>query len=357
MNRRIVEIYGGGGVGGAAQHLRLLCRGLSERGFDVVFLSLPPHSIAEAISAMGIQTVRAGSFREALTWLSRSGRGYIRHVHGTRALLVGLAAGGVLVRTVHSFIEQDYASPWRRWPALLLDRWSFRRARLIITVSQALAVHLAHRGCPPRRIVTIHNGVTPPPPAKARETILAEAGWPEDVLLLFMAARLHPLKGVDRAVAVLPHIPSARLLVFGEGPLRDELLRQAVEYGVAERLRLAGFSPEVRAYLGGADCVLMPSRQEGLPFTAVEAMAAGVPVVATDLPGLREALGDAAVYTTGEPEDLARAVAEAVARRQELAQRGLERYRQEFSAEAFLAATEQALCTAEASTPGELRAP
>jgi glycosyltransferase involved in cell wall biosynthesis len=110
------------------------------------------------------------------------------------------------------------------------------------------------------------------------------------LLHVLTAARLSPEKGVDDLIAAVAMLApdAARLTVLGEGPLRSELERQAVELAV--EARFAGWSPDVIGELRDADVFVLASHHEGMPFAVLEAMASGVPVVATSTPGSAEAL-------------------------------------------------------------------
>jgi glycosyltransferase involved in cell wall biosynthesis len=128
------------------------------------------------------------------------------------------------------------------------------------------------------------------------------------------AGRLSPEKGVD---VLLDAWAMARrrgalgtLCLVGEGPERADLERRARDHGILGAVRFAGPADDVAPWLGAADAFVLPSRTEGLSVALLEAMAAGLPVVATDVGGTRDAAGGAAVLV---PPDDPRALAEALA--------------------------------------------
>lgn len=104
--------------------------------------------------------------------------------------------------------------------------------------------------------------------------------------------RLSPEKGFDVAIRALRDVPEATLVIVGGGSEQAGLEELAREVGVAERLELIGWSDEPRRYLAGFDAFVLPSRQEGFPLAVVEAMLAGVPVVAADVGSVGEAVVD-----------------------------------------------------------------
>lgn len=141
---------------------------------------------------------------------------------------------------------------------------------------------------------TVVNGISLPPPEPAdRATLLAGWGLPKDASLLVAVGRLVEQKDHATAVAALASLPSSVVLVIvGGGPLAGRLREQAAALGVGDRLVLAGPRSDARSILGAADVAVLPSRWEGLPLVGLEALAAGVPLVATSCRGTRELLRD-----------------------------------------------------------------
>lgn len=115
---------------------------------------------------------------------------------------------------------------------------------------------------------------------------------PQDVKLLGTVARLHPLKRIDLAISVLPHLPQAHLAIAGQGPDAERLHGIAKDAGVADRVHFVGEMPpeKVADFLACLDVFVFPSAAETFGLAAVEAAQAGVPVIATPLPVLREVL-------------------------------------------------------------------
>jgi len=168
--------------------------------------------------------------------------------------------------------------------------------------------------------------------------------------VVLAAGRLSPEKGfgvlVEAAAAVCRENPAAGFVLFGEGALRGELERRVAELGLAGRFVLPGFRTDLDALLGAADVVVLPSFTEGLPNVALEASAAGVPVVATAVGGTPEAVADGEtglLVPPGRPDRIAARVGELrgdAGVRARLGAAGRERMRTEFTfdaqAEAYL---------------------
>ena len=184
-----------------------------------------------------------------------------------------------------------------------LDRfhpWRTAAARLtpyFIANSHAGRDALVAAFARPERVVVIHNGVTLAPPVHDRRAWRARLGVAEGTFVAAMVSNIHGNK--DHATLlrawrnVVERHPDATLVLAGRieetgeslGRLRDEL-------GIADRVQFLGAVDDVAGLWGAADLCVHSSLTEGLPNAVLEAMTAGVPVVGTDIPGMREALGD-----------------------------------------------------------------
>jgi glycosyltransferase involved in cell wall biosynthesis len=160
---------------------------------------------------------------------------------------------------------------------------------------------------------TIPNGIPPAPPPSDRAKLEREWGLVPGRRLVVSVGRLTEPKNQGLAIAALAEVPDATLAVLGEGPLRASLEREALHAGVADRVVFAGLRHDAREVIGAADAVVIPSRVEGLPLVALEALAAGTPIVATAVRGLRELLTDGETALLAPPGD-ARLLAAALRR-------------------------------------------
>jgi glycosyltransferase involved in cell wall biosynthesis len=121
-------------------------------------------------------------------------------------------------------------------------------------------------------------------------------GLPDGVKLVGTVARLHPSKGIDGLIAaaarVVTRLPHTRFLLVGDGTERAALERLAHELGIAEHIVFLGERRDVRFLLAGLDLFVLPSREEGMGIVLIEAMATGIPVVATATGGIVEVVED-----------------------------------------------------------------
>ena len=212
----------------------------------------------------------------------------------------GLAAALVTpgVRTVA--VEQlplPLTSGFSRW----WKRAMSRRLDAHVAVGDR-AARMVERdvGLPAGSIRTIHNAVDP-----ATVTRRAQTPRGDGPLVVGALGRLVPQKGYDvllRAVAALGSA-DIRVRVVGEGPERGTLERLAESAGVADRVTFEGWRDDAPAVLASFDVLVLPSRDEGFPLSIVEAMLAGVPVIATDVGSVGEAITDGETGLLVPPDD------------------------------------------------------
>jgi glycosyltransferase involved in cell wall biosynthesis len=174
-----------------------------------------------------------------------------------------------------------------RLRALALLRTSpLRLAKEIIVPSGYLRRIVCGWGFPQERVRLVYNSVPPASPAQTAPVMLP--AWSGKTLIT--VCRLVRWKGVDALIRLLPQLPETRLVVAGDGHMRAEFSALASTAGVAERVLFLGDVPHasVREYLRQADAFVLNSSYEGLPHVVLEAMAAHIPVIATNAGGTGE---------------------------------------------------------------------
>lgn len=230
-----------------------------------------------------------------------------------------------------------------------LNRWSLPSAARVVTVCGEFAEQLARAGVPAGRIFVRHNAIGPAVPAEEEEVreLRHRLGVDSGEPVILAVGRMSREKGhVDliSAVGQLRHLDpelNFKLVIVGDGPERERVERLAAELAISERVVLAGHVDDLRAYYALADVLAMPSHSEGSPLALLEAMAAGVPVVATRVGGVPEIVADGESALLVAPKD-ARAFAIALARVlrdlqlvRTLSANALKRSRQDFSPEVY----------------------
>ena len=248
-------------------------------------------------------------------------RAEIVHTHGYRADVVGgsaaRAAGRPTVTTVHGFTGGSLRNRFYE----LVQRRAFRRFSAVVPVSRPLAAMLERDGIPAARLHPITNGYDAARTLLARDAARRELGIEGDGPVVGFVARLVEAKGLGtllRAIASPSAPADARVAVLGDGPDRARFEALARTLGVAERVTWCGPRREAARLFPAFDVFALPSHREGTPIVILEAMAAGVPVVASRVGGIPDLVGEDALLV--EPED-AEALAAALATRSDDAHR------------------------------------
>ena len=291
---------------GAERMVYELARRLDRGRFDVQVAALRGGAVADWLSEAGIKTTvldvrgKWDIARAAkLVGLLRRERIDILHTHLFHADLVGrLAAWRVgsirLVHTVHTAEAR-----WRPWQ-FAFTRRTDRLCDRIVAVSESARDHHARLSrLPHSKYTVIPNGIDPAEFARdenTRRQLRAEWGLADDDVLAATVGRLSEEKGVETLLAAMRELaashPGLHLVLAGDGPLRAKAQRYIDRHLPAGRVRLLGYVSDVRGVLSAADLLAMPSRWEGFGLSAAEAMAAELPVVASDVPGLRDLVVD-----------------------------------------------------------------
>lgn len=173
-----------------------------------------------------------------------------------------------------------------------VERAALRRADLVVAVSNHLGETAAHLGVARERIFVSYN--LPVPAASAdisRAAARAGFGIGEEDFVLLVVARLVNWKRVDTVISAVAELPPrCRLVVVGEGPMEARLREQRDRLGLGERVTFAGRvdNDTARRYMRAADVLVLNSRYEGLSHVLLEAMAVGLPMAVSDVPGNRE---------------------------------------------------------------------
>lgn len=234
----------------------------------------------------------------------------ILHVHagvaweGHEAVYAGRRAGvPIVVRTEHlpQLITTNDQRGGHRALVRQLDR--------LICVSDCVARSYIASGVPADWITVVHNGI------RRVDAVPERLGIPAEIPFVLAIGRLAEQKGFDLLIDATVELPRAQVVIVGEGPLEDDLRARIVERQLTSRVRLCGRRDDVRSLLAGADVLAMPSQFEGLPLVALEAMAAGTPVVGTRVCGVAEVIADdvtGRLVTPGDAAALARALAEVI---------------------------------------------
>jgi glycosyltransferase involved in cell wall biosynthesis len=217
----------------------------------------------------------------------------VLHTHlGYSDLLGGVAArslGIPMVSTIHAIGRSSGARAYAK--SVLMGLAQRACATRVIAVSEeARRSYLESWWEKSDRVVTVHNGTAQAARPGAGPSVREELGLGPDELVLATVSALRPEKGLDVALAATSRLrgrfPALRVLIVGEGPSRAKIERAAAPLG--DTVLFTGYRPDVMAVLDAVDVLVHPSRSDAFPTTLLEAMAAGVPAVATAVGGIPE---------------------------------------------------------------------
>ena len=314
-------------AGGAERWVYELATRLDRRRFDVQVAALRGGQVADWLAGAGVKVTVIGMRRKWHLWklpalprLLAQERIDLLHTHLFHADLAGRPAArlaGVrhLVHTVQT--AEGRFRPWQFAFARAAAGWCDR----IICVSHAVRdFHAARSGLPERDYVIIPNAVDPAayaPDPHARDRLRDQWGIDDDQVLIAIVAKLRYEKGLDVLLEAMELVArrgqAVRLVVAGDGPQRRSAERFLAARDGGRLTRMLGFRRDVAAVLSAADALVVPSRWEGFGLAAAEAMAAGLPVIATRVGGLPELVADERTGLLVPPEDPA-ALAQAIRR-------------------------------------------
>lgn len=321
---RVLQIIHASGVTGPGRILLGTAKYLDRREFQVDALCPPEGPLADGVRKLGLEVVPLDYSRcgDAGYLLRIAGelrqKGYhVFHIHsgqltGFARILGALLRIPAVVQTEH-LVSADHGwirNPLKRRLHFLAHGISNSLVDRVIAVSESAArAFLARQDMAKGKLVTIPNGID-------HEDVrrVDKAGAGADRVVVGCAGRLSPEKGhailVRAAKEVIARLPGVSVVICGEGPERAGLERMIAEYGMAERVTLAGFRADIYSFLAECDIFVQPSLEMGESFglAAVEAMAAGVAVISSDIDAFRAITDDGRnglLFRSGDSADLA----------------------------------------------------
>ena len=337
---RILTVIAELGVGGAEVVAATLATAAAAEGHDAWLASGPGFRIDE-VRAAGVRHVPLRmvgrhplDLTRSLARLRRMPAPDLVHAHNPKAALLCRLAFGHRVPIVVTLHGVDAAEAGR---AARILRWAGDR---VAVVSPHLVPQLVGHGLPADRVDVVVNGIEPLP-SYSRTRARAELGIAPHEVVGLCPARMVDQKRHDLLVEAWATVPTrATLLLAGDGPHRRSIADAVARQGLEDRIRLLGERSDMSRLLAAADFLVLATDWEGLPISILEAMGAGVPVVASRVGGIAEQLAGAVhLVEPGSVAALADGLAEVTTRRllrADLADRGRRLVATSFSAEAML---------------------
>ena len=326
---RVAHVSAAMGYGGAERVVVDLATHHGLEGFETAIIA-PAGELDLDWERLGVHRVltphaRRGSLElipaaHAVARAIRAWQPDVIHAHNVKATALTLAARRVtsghrpILTTMHGVAGRDISVSAR----------ILRRVDLVAVVSAAVREAVLSHGLDPERLRVIHNGVgaVPALTADARDAYDREFGFTGDVVIA--VGRLEPQKAHDRLLAaaalVLQTRPNTSFLIVGEGDLLDDLRRLAARLRIDHAVRFTGPREDAPQLIARADLLVFSSNWEGLSIAALEALAAGTPVVSTNVAGMRELLstGAGAIVDGWHARDLAASIVATLSDRRRL---------------------------------------
>jgi len=301
---RLMQITHDLAIGGLQQVVVNLCRTIDRETFDVSVLCLRKlGSLVPEVERLGIKVNMIPQKRNTdyiafmkVARMLRQERIQVIHTHNTQPFVDGTLAA--MLSGVRTIVHTDHARDFpdkRRY--MLAERLMSHFAYKVVGVSDHTSKNLIqYLKIPARKIITIPNGIDGSrfadeidKPAKRQEL-----GIPGDGPIIGVGVRLDQQKGLTYLLQAMPmivrQVPGTTLVIAGEGPIEYELKCQAAEMGLTGSVKWIGPRLDIPDLLKLFDLYVLPSNWEGLPVCLIEAMAAGCPIVTTDVGGVRTAI-------------------------------------------------------------------
>jgi glycosyltransferase involved in cell wall biosynthesis len=301
MSKRILQIIPTLDRGGAEKQLTLLATHLPRDEFDVHVCVLTRDGPLRAeLDAAGVPVTVIGKrlkIQPQAYWRLKS---HVRRldpdlVHTWLFAANAYGRQAAFACGVPAVVAGERCvDPWKAWYQLAIDRWLARRTQRIVTNTPAVRQFYVRHGLPADKFSVIPNCVPSPPdqPPATREEVLAELGLPADARLIGAVGRLWPQKRIKDliwATELLTRVrDDAHLIIIGEGPHRWRLIRYRDLVGTIKHVHFLGHRDDMPRLMPHFDVICLASQYEGQSNAVMEAMAAGVPVVASDIPGNRD---------------------------------------------------------------------
>ncbi|MGO1500907.1 MAG: glycosyltransferase [Marinobacter sp.] len=287
MNILLLMVSKGEGTGGMEKHCQELANGLCTKGHEVTCATSSHHQsqLSEAVKAVTLNSEASRfspSLLIAVMKIVKEGHFDIVHAQGSKAaailqMLAPFIHRAKLVATIHNF-KSDYPKAK-----------AFCR---IIAVSKKLAADIGYNN-----VAVVYNGITPSrasEPSTPLPTYLSHPVW-------LAVGRLVPAKGFDFLIDAFQHVKGT-LLIAGSGPDHESLERQIRNTSQENKIVLLGHREDVPALMKFADGVVISSRREGFSYVFAEALLAGKPIIATDVPIANEFLDSEFIHRGFAPE-------------------------------------------------------
>ncbi len=302
--------------GGSAENTFLTVKGLDKKRYDVTLMSGPVQDPSQErrsqVEECGVQYIhipvlvrKVNVVYDAIAlfkiWRFLAKKKFdIVHTHTSKAGLLGrfaakFAGVPLVVHTPHGHVFFGYFGPLKTKIFILLEKLANRMTDKIVALThREKADYISYRTCPEEKMTVIHSGVElnkfQEYPLAEKTKLKKEVRLPEDSFVVGTAGRLVPVKGpeflIKASQTIIPKHPNTYFLFAGDGPLKKDLQKKAKEAGEEKNIVFLGWRDDIAHILSIFDVFCLPSLNEGMGRVLVEAMANGIPIVASEVGGI-----------------------------------------------------------------------
>ncbi len=307
---KIVFVITFGEWGGAQRYVFDLATNLDKTLYEIeVWMGNENLDLRERLKTKGIHTEVIKNLKRFNPWKNflaifelrsrlKSAKPHIVHLNSSMAGVIGslachLAGIHQVIFTAHGFAFLE-PRPWIiRQFYLLAEKFATRYRSMIICVSENdRQAALKHKLGKPNQLITIHLGVSPKPQSLISPKLEPQTLSNETPRIIGTIANLYPDKGLNYLVAAAHQVgtqfPAVLFEIIGEGPERNRIEKNIQKYNLSKNFLLLGSIPNASDHLSSFEIFALTSVKEGLPYTILEAMSAGLPIVATAVGGIPE---------------------------------------------------------------------
>ena len=302
--------------GGSAENTFLTVKGLDKKRYDVTLMSGPVQDPSQErrsqVEECGIQYIHnpvlvrninmvydAIALFKICRFLTKE-KFDVVHTHTSKAGLLGrfaakFAGAPLVVHTPHGHVFFGYFGPLKTKIFILLEKLANRMTDKIVALThREKADYISYRTCPEEKITVIHSGIElnkfQEYPLAEKTKLKKEIGLPGDSFVVGTVGRLVPVKGpeflIKASQTIIPAHPNTYFLFAGDGPLKKDLQKKAKEAGEEKNIVFLGWRDDIAHILSVFDVFCLPSLNEGMGRVLVEAMAHGIPIVASEVGGI-----------------------------------------------------------------------
>jgi len=344
-------------IGGLQQVIVNICRSINKELFEVSVLCLRSRGeYADDIEEMGIKVITSQKEGQHANYLPffriahilRQERADIIHTHNTQPFIDGTI--GAILAGVRTIIHTDHARDFPDKKRYMFLEWLVSHfAYKVVGVSDHTSFNLMkYERIPSWKIMTIYNGIDGSKYSISinKTSLRKELNLPESGFIIGLGVRLAEQKGITYLLKAMPEVikvfPNIILVIAGEGPLSNSLKCETKELGIERSVHFIGPRLDMPSIIKLFDLYVLPSLWEGLPMVLLEAMAAGCPIIATDVGGTSKAITNGYNGSLITPKDFGVLSKEIIKLllsqdlRYKYITNGLERFKKDFSAEIMM---------------------